>query len=333
MNPFHFLKGWGKGPGPETILTLIVPASYTAYSWDEEVVRLYGRHTRIHRLNPADCRHFQRLRYDGDLLFVGTGHHLPGLFDTDEKISFWRSQPGRKYLYQFERTIDDLWGTGIELERRAILIDPTCCAVQDEQDALAYEKTFGLPAIWLPDMISRRRVALGRQNPPLRKRPVDVLFVGKTAGEWYAPRRAALEEVRRICAAQGLRMKIIDTSERRVKDSEILALFREARIVLNPIGAGAFFNIRFFEALAAGCVCLQQTTREGAILERFADRYRNYAACHFRTVTEIGPAIEDVISRLPEWEKIARDTFDLLERNDTAEARFATLGIPFPAPL
>jgi len=40
-----------------------------------------------------------------------------------------------------------------------------------------------------------------------------------------------------------------------------------------------------------------------------------------------------VISRLPEWEKIARDTFDLLERNDTAEARFATLGIPFPAPL
>ncbi|MCG2721195.1 MAG: hypothetical protein L6290_04145, partial [Thermodesulfovibrionales bacterium] len=307
-------------------LTIIAPDNYTNQSWYEEAQRLLGEDAEIAVLKAPSGEGFEKLTFKDTILFLGASHHLTGLFDTPVKIQFWNNIPSKKYFYQYERVIGSFWPENEQKERNVHKITAEAYAVQDEYDAVIYEKTFGEKAVWLPDMISVERVQRGKQYQAISIRPIDILFIGKIQGKWYHPRQDILKRVELAALAQNLKPVIIDTSFERMSDREIEHYYAQAKVVVNPIGAGNFFNIRFFEALAAGCICLQQVDNKGFSLKAFQKRFQDYNAVYF-TSADLEQRISTLFSDIPSYERRVPMTSSLLLSHDTGETRFTDMGI------
>jgi glycosyltransferase involved in cell wall biosynthesis len=307
-------------------LTIIAPDNYTNRSWHEEAKRIFGNNAKIAVLPSPSAAGFEKIPVRDRLLFLGASHHLTGLFDSDGKIRFWNSIPSRKYFYQYEKTIGSYWETNVQKEKTVHKIAAEAYAVQDEYDAVEYEKVFGKKAVWLPDMISVERVRRGMNYPPLSQRPIDLLFIGKIQEEWYRNRQEILHRTDALAAANNLKAFTLDTTRKRLSDEEIESFYSRAKVVINPVGAGSFFNIRFFEALAAGCICLQQVENNGMPLKSFQERYRDYNAVYF-TTQDLEQKIALIFSDLAQYEKNVPKSHSLLMAQDTGDARFADLGI------
>ena len=309
-------------------LTIIAPENYTNKSWAEEAKRIFGDDADIAVLPPPSGDGFDNIRFREHILFLGASHHLPGLFDSADKISFWNSVPSKKYFYQYEKVLGSFLPGSEERERNVHKVQAESYAVQDEYDAVEYEKAFGEKALWLPDMISAERLRRGRRYPPLSQRPTDLLFVGKIQGAWYWQRQEILQRVQAFGDAHHLKTEIVDTSYMRFNDVDIIErdYYSQAKVVVNPIGTGSFFNIRFFETLAAGCVCLQQADNNSLFLHKFRERYKDYNAVYF-TAADLEQNLSALFSDLPRFEKNVPHARELLMQNDTGEARFRALGI------
>jgi glycosyltransferase involved in cell wall biosynthesis len=248
-------------------------------------------------------------------------------------MRFWNSIPSKKYFYQYEKVIKSFLPDSGHRERNVHKVQAATYAVQDEYDAADYEKTFGQKALWMPDMISAERIRRGQAHTPLSQRPIDLLFVGKIQGAWYWQRQEILRRIQAFGDAHHLKTEIVDTSYMRFNDVDIIEknYYSQAKVVVNPIGTGNFFNIRFFETLAAGCICLQQADNNGLFLQNFRERYKEYNAVFF-TTADLEQNISALFSDLSRYEKNVQHTLRLLMENDTGEIRFRALGIPCRQP-
>jgi len=311
-------------------ITIIAPDNYTNKSWYEEAKRIFGDDADIAILPPPAGEGFENIRFRKNILFLGTSHHLPGLFNSDEKIRFWNNIPFKKYFYQYEKVIRSFLPDSEQRERTIHKIASEAYAVQDEYDAVEYENTFKKKVVWLPDIISVERIRRGQQYPPLSQRPIDLLFVGKKQGPWYKQRQEMLSRLNSYGASRKLKTVIIDTSYMRFNDVDIIEnnYYSQAKVVINPIGTGNFFNIRFFETLAAGCICLQQVDNNGVLLNAFRERYKEYNAVYF-TSSDLEQKISSIFSDICRFEKYVSNTHSLLAEKDTGDARFQALGISY----
>jgi len=79
-----------------------------------------------------------------------------------------------------------------------------------------------------------------------------VLFIGQTEGECYQQRRRVIDSVSRF-----LPLEIINT-KRHYSYDEFLDILSSYKFVLNPLGAGNFLNLRYYEILKQGGIPIQQ---------------------------------------------------------------------------
>lgn len=85
----------------------------------------------------------------------------------------------------------------------------------------------------------------------------EVLFYGQTKGSAYENRRKVLKEFTRNV---NIPLEIIESS-RSLTYRDYLDLISKYKFVLNPLGAGSFVNIRYFETLLVGSIPIQQFTK------------------------------------------------------------------------
>jgi len=86
----------------------------------------------------------------------------------------------------------------------------------------------------------------------------EILFFGQMDGSAYKKRRKTIDK---ISKSINLPFKIIK-SNRSLLYEDYLNLLSQYKFVLNPLGAGEFVNIRYYEALGVGAIPIQQMTKE-----------------------------------------------------------------------
>ena len=86
----------------------------------------------------------------------------------------------------------------------------------------------------------------------------EILFFGQMDGSAYKKRRKTIDK---ISKSINFPLKIIK-STRNLLYEDYVNLLSQYKFVLNPLGAGEFVNIRYYEALEVGAIPIQQMTKE-----------------------------------------------------------------------
>ena len=88
------------------------------------------------------------------------------------------------------------------------------------------------------------------------KKNNKILFFGKLDGKAYKNRRKIIDKI-----SNSIDISLdVFKSTRSMSYKEYMNLLSKYRFVLNPLGAGEFVNVRFYEALKVGATPIQQMT-------------------------------------------------------------------------
>jgi hypothetical protein len=102
-------------------------------------------------------------------------------------------------------------------------------------------------------LLSKDTYVTKRDNTKITNK---VLFIGQMEGNSYTRRRETLNAV-----SQYLPLEIISTNRRYTYD-EFLDTLSKYKYVLNPLGAGDFLNLRYYEIIKLGSIPIQQIVPE-----------------------------------------------------------------------
>ena len=113
---------------------------------------------------------------------------------------------------------------------------------------------------------------------PIPDKDDKILFVGQLIPEYYPRRCALINELKHVIDLE------ICSTDRKLSYEEFLTKVARAKYLLNPLGTGDFINLRFYEALALGCIVLQQYTDE---MESYYPELNHPSVIKFKTVDEL----------------------------------------------
>jgi len=102
-------------------------------------------------------------------------------------------------------------------------------------------------------LLSKDTYVTKRDNTKITNK---VLFIGQMEGDPYTRRRETLNAV-----SQYLPLEIISTNRRYTYD-EFLDTLSKYKYVLNPLGAGDFLNLRYYEIIKLDSIPIQQIVPE-----------------------------------------------------------------------
>lgn len=89
---------------------------------------------------------------------------------------------------------------------------------------------------------------------PVKDKNNKVVFYGQTKGSAYESRRKVLDSIQEYI---DIPVEIIE-STRSIKYEEYLNLISKYKYVLNPLGAGKFINVRYYESLFLNSIPIQE---------------------------------------------------------------------------
>ena len=110
------------------------------------------------------------------------------------------------------------------------------------------------------------------------KKTDKVLFIGQMEGNCYSRRREILSAV-----SQYLPLDIINTNRKYTYD-EFLDILSQYKYVLNPLGAGNFLNLRYYEIIKLGSIPIQQVTPD--MINNYTELQNNFSV-NFCTPSEL----------------------------------------------
>lgn len=195
---------------------------------------------------------FKEISSTGDLtgithLFIVDEHHIPcvEIWKHDSFIDELNRQNIKTIVFNFEKIFSSSFPWNVDHQRKLESINNLIQFVSDIDDAKNLNKT-----IINKQLLSRDTTL----HVPCVKKNNRILFLGQV-NNFYPTRQHVLYTAQ----ASGLPVDIIVT-DRKLTYAQFLEKLNEYTFILNPLGTGAFLNIRFYEALKLGCIPIQQIT-------------------------------------------------------------------------
>jgi hypothetical protein len=182
-----------------------------------------------------------------DIFFIGHDF-LSFLWDSAEKINYWKRYRGRKIVWCFERVLSIVpeWRSrGLDSYQNVTRF-ANRIFVSDEEDATTLNRS------WLPQWPSPLFYINRDKIRPIKK----ILFTGQAGSVGYEKRDALL---RTIVSDNSLSnyVNIISTS-RTLTWTDYVKLLLSHHAVLCPAGNIAAFNTRTYETITSGRIAIQQ---------------------------------------------------------------------------
>lgn len=194
-------------------------------------------------------------REESDLIILmGGDHHLIELHNTERKRDLWQRSRVPKLAVCYESIIDSRFPGSFEKSVSATEAF-THFAYCDEKDETFFADR-NASAFWLPQCVDHHRFV-----PCAGERRPQVFFRGKGDASWGYDLRPRLIERLKRCPA------FVYIAEE-LSDEQLMRAFSEYACSINLPGNFFGYNVRTFEALAAGAILFQH---------RVPDRPRNEA--------------------------------------------------------
>ena len=158
-------------------------------------------------------------------------------------------------IFNTEKIFFSYWAHNLETQRNIEKLNNCIQILSDVKDI----KRIGTPfknKQYLSKDVSYRK--------EMNKKNDKILFFGQLDGKAYKNRRKILDKI-----SKSINTTLdIFKSTRSMSYEDYMKLLSKYKFVLNPLGAGEFINVRFFEALKVGAIPIQQIT---PLMSRYYD--------------------------------------------------------------
>jgi len=152
-------------------------------------------------------------------------------------------------VFNMEKIYNSFWRHNLLIQKNLSKINNLVQILSDVQDI----KKMGTPfnnIQYLSREINESTVNSSKKN--------EILFYGQLDGSAYKQRRKILNNISKFV---DIPVKI-KKSDRSLSYEKYLELISEYKFILNPLGAGKFLNIRYFETLQVKSIPIQQYTED-----------------------------------------------------------------------
>jgi hypothetical protein len=150
-------------------------------------------------------------------------------------------------IFNFEKIYNSFWPHNLITQKKISKINNMIQILSDVDDITLLGSPF-------PNKQFLSKSLKFSLNNEVKKN--EVLFYGQLKGLAYENRRQVLEK---FSDSVQIPLQIIESS-RMLEYTEYLDLISKYKYILNPLGAGSFVNIRYFETLLVNSIPVQQFT-------------------------------------------------------------------------
>ena len=150
-------------------------------------------------------------------------------------------------IFNTEKIYNSYWTHNSKTQKKISKIKNLIQILSDAEDISLKKSPFANKQY----LSNSLKFQLGKEN-----KKNEIIFYGQVKGSAYENRRKVLSEFSKNVE---LPLKIIE-SNRSLDYEDYLNLISNYKYVLNPLGAGSFVNIRYFETLLVRSIPIQQFT-------------------------------------------------------------------------
>lgn len=200
-------------------------------------------------LHEADLRIVSNLNYINEInnLIILDEHfesHMKLLLQ-DEVINELNKNNCKVIIFNFEKIYNSKFKYNLKNQKKLKKINNLIQILSDVDDI----KKIGSPFV-NKQLISKEF----KPNFHLQEKKNEILFIGQIKGEAYKNRRVILEQISQTSNIP-LTFKF---TNRKYSFDNFLSELSKYQYILNPLGAGSFINVRFYESLLVNSIPIQQ---------------------------------------------------------------------------
>lgn len=309
----NYIKKAGSAPR----IDLVLPSGNHSWHLKEGILKTLKRSDMLNKVfvlsenNIADFFNYITNSISSDMIFApGGDHHLPYLHDTFEKRLLWDKVNIPKVCYSYESTIESIYPQYKVRAANSFNVF-THFLYTDEVDASMYKEN-SLAAMYFPQFADEN---MFRNTTPFSKRKRKMMFCGKLWEEY--PERKKI-----INSLQGIGLCDTYTS---VKTLELIALYNQYGISINPPGVLGGFNVRTFEALAAGSLLFQCRHENRPLNNSLFEDNKHLLYFEKSDVQGLINKASYAIKNYGDYEKVALDGYNEFLAKHTTAIRMNTM--------
>jgi len=201
-----------------------------------------------------------------------------------ETIKILNTNKTKVVIFNTEKIFNSYWNHNIDIYQSVLKINNLVYLLSDALDI----KKIGTPLVnkqYLSKSTSIKNLI------SLNQKKNEILFFGQLDGSAYNNRRQILNKFLKLSPIP----IEIKKSNRLLEYSEYLNLISSYKYILNPLGAGEFLNLRFFETLEVNSIPVQEYSKN--MLE-FNQELSKNVSINFQSIRNINlNKFEDVKSK------------------------------------
>ena len=205
-------------------------------------------------------------------LFIVDEHFGPNVdvWRNDDLINAVNERNIRVIIFNFENIFLSLFPWNITHQRNVERFNNRVQILTDMDDINHIGSPFVNKQLLSKDTYVKTR--------DIKKRTDKILFAGQMNGDVYSSRRQVIDSVSKVLELD------VRCTDRRLTYDEFLDLISEYKYVLNPLGTGAFLNLRYYEIIKLGSIPIQQITQQ--MKKVYSELNENYSI-NFETADDL----------------------------------------------
>ena len=169
---------------------------------------------------------------------------------SSETIKILNINQTKVVIFNTEKIFNSHWNHNLDIYRSVLKINNLIYLLSDALDI----KKIGTPMV-NKQYLSKSTSIKNYMN--LNKKKNEILFFGQLDGSAYNNRRQILNKLLKLSPIP----IEIKKSNRLLDYSDYLNLISSYKYILNPLGAGEFLNLRFFETLEVNSIPIQEYSK------------------------------------------------------------------------
>lgn len=207
-------------------------------------------------------------------LFIVDEHFLPNkeFITAPSTIKKINKHNVNVIIFNTEKIFNSYWPHNLKIQKKLSKLNSMLQILSDVNDI----KKLGTP--FKNKQYLSKEINF-KNNLSIKKN--KILFYGQLDGGVYKNRRIVVNNFQEMF---GDNLEVIK-STRNKSYSEYIDLLSSYKYILNPLGAGEFVNIRFFEALAVNSIPIQEITN--VMRDYYPEEVSNKNSLFFSNTTEL----------------------------------------------
>ena len=191
-----------------------------------------------------------------------------------ETMKILNNNQTKVVIFNTEKIFNSYWNHNLDIYKSVLKINNLIYLLSDALDI----KKIGTPLVNKQYLSKSTSIKSHIKNSNKKKN--EILFFGQLDGSAYNNRRQILNKLLKLSPIP----IEIQKSNRLLDYSEYLNLISSYKYILNPLGAGEFLNLRYFETLEVNSIPIQEYSKN---MLKFNHELDSNVSINFKSIREI----------------------------------------------